>query len=317
MEHPSLPRLPSLSSTYVPGTPAKCIHNQNDINTFTHSVAFERLLTFVMVLNQSVRGTKVSDIKAVSPHVQSILDLLNVVSDWLADFPPLDNPQRFGNKAFRLWLQKVDQETNRLMNDMLPTLPKVAQPELNVYWIGSFGNDTRIDYGSGHELSFMAWLCGLTMLDYFVPDDYPAIVLSIFTRYLELVRKIQQTYTLEPAGSHGVWGLDDHQFLPYVWGSAQLIDHPKLKPSSITNKEMVDAMAENYMYFRCIQYINQVKRGPFHEHSPMLYDISGLLRWNKVNTGMAKMYEAEVLKKVPVIQHFPFGNLFPFVPSTH
>jgi serine/threonine-protein phosphatase 2A activator len=109
------------------------------------------------------------------------------------------------------------------MNDMLPTLPKLAQPELNVYWIGSFGNDTRIDYGSGHELSFMAWLCGLTMLDYFVPEDYPAIVLSIFTRYLELVRKIQQTYTLEPAGSHGVWGLDDHQFLPYVWGSAQLI----------------------------------------------------------------------------------------------
>lgn len=109
MEHPSLPRLPSLSSTYTPGTPVKCIVSQKDINTFTHSVAFERLLTFVMVLNQSVRGKKVSDIKAVSPHVQSILDLLNVVGDWIADFPPLDNPQRFGNKAFRLWLQKVDQ----------------------------------------------------------------------------------------------------------------------------------------------------------------------------------------------------------------
>lgn len=151
------------------------------------------------------------------------------------------------------------------------------------------------------------------------------------------------TYTLEPAGSHGVWGLDDHSFAPYIFGSAQLgppITSPTAptplqgsldsapEPEAITSKSIVAEHQSSNMYFSAIQFIFDVKKGPFWEHSPILYNISGIKDgWGKINKGMLKMYDAEVLSKFPVVQHFPFGRFFkwerdpdaatPLGPSVH
>jgi len=144
-------------------------------------------------------------------------------------------------------------------------------------------------------------------------------------RYLYVVRKLILTYTLEPAGSHGVWGLDDHSFMPYIFGSAQFTrpineDEPMPlegsvkgapKPSDVTKAAVVEDQRQVNMYFSAIGFINDVKKGPFWEHSPILFDISGIRDgWGKINKGMIKMFNAEVLSKFPVVQHFPFGSLF-------
>jgi len=117
-------------------------------------------------------------------------------------------------------------------------------------------------------------------------------------RYLGLVRRLILTYTLEPAGSHGVWGLDDHSFLPYIFGSAQygppITDVGQVPterslsgapdPGIVTKAAQVEKHRKTNMYFGAIGFIYDVKKGPFWEHSPTLYDISGVRAgWAKIN----------------------------------
>ena len=41
----------------------------------------------------------------------------------------------------------------------------------------------------------------------------------------------------------------------------------------------------------------------------MLNDISSIGSWSKVASGLLRLYEGEVLDKMPVVQHFVFGKI--------
>lgn len=228
---------------------------------------------------------------------------------------------RFGNPEFRTFYTKLQHAIDGLLQ-LFPSLRETepgatqhrrARDELAIYLQESWGNAGRIDYGSGMELNFLCWLLLLVKLGILeLPRDAPALVLRIFWQYIELMRVIEAEYWLEPAGSHGVWGLDDYHFLPFLFGSSQLYNHRFLRPSSIHDEELVDDNAPKYMYFSCIQSINAVKTESLRWHSPMLDDISSVKTWSKVNEGMAKMYRSEVLLKLPIAQHIFFGTLLDF-----
>jgi serine/threonine-protein phosphatase 2A activator len=64
-------------------------------------------LSFINQLNTSARGTKLTDEFEVSETVQNIMDLLEKLSKLIDDTPPIPQPQRFGNKAFKTWLTQV------------------------------------------------------------------------------------------------------------------------------------------------------------------------------------------------------------------
>lgn len=311
---PALPAVPDLND-HEYFRPTRRILSERDHELFLKSPTHDLIVSFVFTLSDSVRDSTISSVKhsaaAEDPAILALLAVLDEAEALLKKCPPLDTGSRFGNPAFRDYLQKVDDSMSS-WHGKIGVESKAAEEEISVYLSNSFGNGTRIDYGSGHELNFILWLLCLRQLSLVTNSDFPALTLIVFPRYLRLMRDIQSTYYLEPAGSHGVWGLDDYQFLPFLFGASQLVDHKHLRPLSIHNQMIVEECSKDYLYLDQIQWVNATKTVQgLRWHSPMLDDISSAKSWAKVEGGMRRMFLAEVLAKLPVAQHFLFGSLIP------
>lgn len=275
--------------------------------------------------------------------------------------------------------------TTASYDDGISSKEKEIITELRCYLHDSFGHPIRLDYGTGHECSFIVFLLSLCKIGCFnwsgdssssgttSPEVIGNASLSILHEYLNVTRGLQRDYMLEPAGSHGVWGLDDYHCVPFYLGACQmrareqwqqqrqqnqkkkkleakessgigadtdddarrLPDNPYLPesttvtdpsdppildaadnndhwdPSIIHNRPILESYRGTYIYLSCIHFIQQIKPGvPFFESSPMLNDISHLGSWSKVMAGLLRLFEGEVLDKLPVVQHFVFGSIF-------
>ncbi|KAK4701429.1 serine/threonine-protein phosphatase 2A activator, partial [Phenoliferia sp. Uapishka_3] len=314
--------------------PTKRIVSRAHLQVFLDSPTHADLVAFLEELNESVSTIKLSDSIAQSPAVDSLLAVLDEVEATVTATPPVDNGKsRFGNPAFKTFYDRIAVKATEL-HALIPGLEREDANELSVYFCESWGNRERVDYGSGMELNFICWLLCLRKLGILKVEDDKATVARVFWRYMKITRMLQTTYWLEPAGSHGAQGLDDYHFAVFIFGSSQLRGHKYIKPKAIHDNDILEEYSKDYMYLGYINYINSIKTASLRWHSPMLDDISGVSgtfrlkknscpltflpasaqvkTWDKVNSGMLKMYKAEVLAKLPVAQHFLFGSLLPY-----
>jgi serine/threonine-protein phosphatase 2A activator len=82
--------------------------------------------------------------------------------------PPDTGPRRFGNVSFRKWYEMLESRVKDLLSEHLPdsvlnfkvdaTSNVSVLDELTPYLLGGFGSSQRLDYGTGHELSFLAFI---------------------------------------------------------------------------------------------------------------------------------------------------------------
>lgn len=178
---------------------------------------------FVLAINEAIKGhTNTSGAANASESINKVCDLLDKLDKLIDETPPIEQPQRFGNQSFRMWYNKLKDGAIDYLQEALPEHLHRAIPEIMIYLIDGFGNATRIDYGTGHEISFIMFMCCLFKIEFLKKNDEVAVACKVFVKYLDIARKLQQTYRMEPAGSQGVWSLDDYQFVPFIWGSSQL-----------------------------------------------------------------------------------------------
>ncbi|KAL8767964.1 MAG: hypothetical protein Q9209_005635 [Squamulea sp. 1 TL-2023] len=312
-ETPPLPPPADLQSSDF-HEPTRRILSPYDHGLFRVSPTYSLIISFVFSLSEAAADQKISSIYSnnVPDVIRSLLSILSGVDEIIRQCPPTNQgDSRFGNPSFRLFFDTIALQSSS-WHSLLGVSSSSAIAEVSIYLHNSFGNRTRIDYGSGHELNFIMWLLCLNRLSILPPSTFPALALLVFPRYIRLMRNIQSTYYLEPAGSHGVWGLDDYHFLPFLFGASQLLHHPYIRPLSIHNELILEEEGDEYIYLDMVRETMASKSVKGLKWTqPMLDDISGAKSWEKVEQGMRRMFLKEVLGKLPVMQHFLFGSLIP------
>lgn len=325
----------------------KCINDERDVIYFkTKSPAYKCILAYVEMLCERIHGTgnkvlnhKYTCQEKVFQQCSSFIDdLARLCDETNLNIGKTTSTSRFGHAAFRDWFDVMKSKSKEFIDNTLAVnCDEQFREELQTYFTESFGNKTRIDYGTGHELYFIIFTMGLAnlvgktidtsiegdnrsttqlklepstpeLLKQFV-NQYGWDVHSLFAhKYLRLCRKVQSKFRLEPAGSRGVYNMDDFQFLPFLFGTAQLIGTKYIPVQDFYLPEQVDMFKNDFILMEAVDFILNNKRGPFNEHSYTLWCFTNLGSWENIYRRIKIKFAEDILGPFPIIQHFLFGK---------
>jgi len=98
--------------------PEKEITNLLKLETFLSSDMYAQYESFLSRTSKAIVGKKICDVKRVSEFLHRVLAMLDEMQSWLTDFPPIQQPMRYGNKAFRDYGARLAERAVELMDKL-------------------------------------------------------------------------------------------------------------------------------------------------------------------------------------------------------
>eukprot|EP00702_Spironucleus_salmonicida_P006375 EST47666.1 Phosphotyrosyl phosphatase activator protein [Spironucleus salmonicida] len=298
-----------IPTTFV--QPQKLIcDDKHKFSKFKFSKTFLMLNNFIDTLCVLAQGQDCYSVEQT--EFTSKLDIiLTKVLNIFESIPPVQRQSRYGNPSFLKFIEHLQTVSEELHKDVLLNHEE-AWIEIKYYFMDMFGSYGRLDYGTGHELNFLCWFISFCRIGIAgSKEDLQSFVLNLFPKYMQIALKIQNIYTLEPAGSRGAWSVDDYNLLPFVIGSSQF-SMSDISVKIIFDDSQIMKYREKNLYAFMVSNIIEVKSYSLEINSPFISEIhyKDGMNWAKIFKGMRRHYNEEVFGKWPVMQHFWFGNIF-------
>lgn len=88
--------------------PVKLVKSLADVQMWLHSEAYYDLVGFINGISTAIQGKKCSSDYHISPAMKKLMVIFEKLNAMIDATPPIDQPQRFGNSAFRAWSRKMN-----------------------------------------------------------------------------------------------------------------------------------------------------------------------------------------------------------------
>lgn len=78
-----------------------------DMGIWEKSECYYEIIGFINAVSVSVQGKMISHVCEMSPCVIELLKMFDVLNKLVEEAPVIEQPQRFGNKAYRTWFANM------------------------------------------------------------------------------------------------------------------------------------------------------------------------------------------------------------------